>query len=166
MLLIGFTISATNSGTVGSAVKGTNWWGALAAQSGAGGRIAANLLGLVGDEQSKRATYEGWAGRVTEARDIKGSISNYNELPSGLPAPLTEMLHKEFRLGHMTVRKNESFSPSISGEWTTKTLKARKRWACAKAARDLTACVSVIGGEIDTSMFQLYLKYRSISKNA
>ena len=84
----------------------------------------ANLLGLAGDEQSKRATYDGWAGQVTEARDNKGSISNYNELPSGLPAPLREMLQKEFRLGHMTVRKIESFSPSISGEWTAKTLKA------------------------------------------
>ncbi len=85
---------------------------------------AANLLGLSGDEQSKRATYDGWAGKITEARDIKGSISNYNELPSTLPAPLREMIQKEFRLGHMTVRKNESFSPSISGEWTSKTLSA------------------------------------------
>jgi hypothetical protein len=49
---------------------------------------------------------------------------------------------------------------------TTKALKARKRWACAKAAKDLTACVSVIRGrgEIDTSIFQLYLKYGSIAK--
>ncbi len=83
-----------------------------------------NLLGLTGDEQSKRATYDGWAGKVTEARDIKGAISNYNELPANLPAPLKEMIQKEFRLGHMTVRKIESFSPSISGEWTTKTLTA------------------------------------------
>ncbi len=84
----------------------------------------ANLLGLKGDEQSQRATYDGWAGKVTEARDIKGSISNYNELPAELPAPLKEMIQKDYRLGHMTVRKIESFSPSISGEWTSKTLRA------------------------------------------
>ncbi len=84
----------------------------------------ANLLGLQGDEQSRRAVYDSWAGKITEARGVKGAITGYNDLPSDLPAPLREMVKKEFRLGNVTLRKFESFSPSISGEWTQKTLLA------------------------------------------
>jgi hypothetical protein len=40
-------------------------------------------------------------------------------------------------------------------------LKARKRWACARAARDLTANDSEMSGVTNVSIFQLYLKYRN-----
>ena len=83
-----------------------------------------NLLGLTSDQQTKRAVYDGWAGKVTDAREKNGTVTDYNQLPADLPVALKEMVKKEYRLGNITIRKIESFSPSISGEWTQKTLTA------------------------------------------
>jgi preprotein translocase subunit SecF len=86
--------------------------------------IKANPLSVQGDETSVRMAYEPWVEKVIKAREVASPMTDYNQLPSDLPAPLRASLEKDYRLGNLTILKNESFSPSISGEWTWKTLSA------------------------------------------
>lgn len=85
---------------------------------------AANPLGKKGEEATVRAEYLALAGRVTKHREDQGIYTAFSQIPSDLPPVLRQGLEKEFRLGHLAILKNESFSPSISGEWTRKTLSA------------------------------------------
>jgi len=86
--------------------------------------VQSNPLGLTGDETTLRMAYEPWVTKVTKAREQFSPMSDYSHLPQDLPAPLRASLEKNYRLGNLSILKNESFSPSISGEWTWKTLKA------------------------------------------
>jgi len=83
-----------------------------------------NPLGVQGDETALRLAYEPWVNKVIRAREKASPMTDYAQLPSDLPAPLRASLEKDYRLGNLTILKNESFSPSISGEWTIKTLSA------------------------------------------
>jgi len=83
-----------------------------------------NPLGLQGDETALRLAYEPWVNKVIRAREQASPMSDYNQLPKDLPSVLRASLEKDYRLGNLTILKNESFSPSISGEWTIKTLSA------------------------------------------
>ena len=83
-----------------------------------------NPLGLPGDETGIRMAYEPWVNKVIKAREQFTPMSDYSQLPADLPPSLRASLVKDYRLGNLTILKNESFSPSISGEWTWKTLKA------------------------------------------
>ncbi|MFN8012433.1 MAG: protein translocase subunit SecF [Holophagaceae bacterium] len=84
----------------------------------------ANPLGRQGEEAAVRAEYLALAGKVTKAREDRGIFTVLAQLPADLPPVLRQDLEKSFRLGPMAIVKNESFSPSISGEWTRKTLSA------------------------------------------
>ena len=86
--------------------------------------VKTNPLGAAGDETSLQQAYEPWVTKVIKAREKYTPMSDYNQLPADLPGPLRASLEKDYRLGSLTILKNESFSPSISGEWTWKTLKA------------------------------------------
>ena len=86
--------------------------------------IKANPLKVQGDETSLRQAYEPWVDKVIKAREKASPMSDYSQLPADLPAPLKASLVQDYRLGNLTILKNESFSPSISGEWTVKTLSA------------------------------------------
>ncbi|MGA2079521.1 MAG: protein translocase subunit SecF [Holophaga sp.] len=86
--------------------------------------IKTNPLGLQGDETTLRQSYEPWVMKVTKAREQYSPMSSYDQLPKDLPAQLRADIQKTYRLGTLSILKNESFSPSISGEWTWKTLKA------------------------------------------
>jgi preprotein translocase subunit SecF len=86
--------------------------------------VKGNPLALQGDETALRAGYEPWVTKVIKAREKFTPMSDYNQLPSDLPAVLRDSLKKDYRLGTLSILKNESFSPSISGEWTVKTLTA------------------------------------------
>ena len=86
--------------------------------------IKTNPLGLQGDETALRLVYEPWVAKVTKAREQYSPMSSYAQLPADLPAPLRDSLEKNYRLGTLSILKIESFSPSISGEWTWRTLKA------------------------------------------
>lgn len=87
---------------------------------------AANPLQVKGDAEAVRQAYAPLASQVAAARDkLPGSLyTSLAQLPAGLPAPVREALAKDYRPGSIKLPKDESFSPSISGEWTAKTLKA------------------------------------------
>ena len=83
-----------------------------------------NPLGVQGDEDALRQAYEPWVDKVTKAREQFSPMTAYSQLPRDLPPQLRASIEKNYRLGTLAILKNESFSPSISGEWTWKTLKA------------------------------------------
>jgi preprotein translocase subunit SecF len=86
--------------------------------------VKTNPLGVSGDETALQAAYEPWVTKVTRAREQFSPMSSYDQLPSDLPPQLRASIEKTYRLGTLSILKNESFSPSISGEWTWKTLQA------------------------------------------
>jgi protein-export membrane protein SecD/preprotein translocase SecF subunit len=86
--------------------------------------VKANPLAVAGDEQAIRAAYDPTLTKVSRAKEQLGLFTDYSQLPSDIPPQLREGLVKDYRLGNIGVRNLESFSPSISGEWTWKTLKA------------------------------------------
>ena len=86
--------------------------------------VKTNPLGIQGDETAIRMAYEPWVDKVIKAREKFTPMSDYSQLPADLPASMRGSLVKDYRLGTLAILKNESFSPSISGEWTWKTLKA------------------------------------------
>ncbi|WP_306602291.1 protein translocase subunit SecD [Geothrix sp. 21YS21S-2] len=92
----------------------------------------ANPLGLKGDEQAVRTAYEGFAGQVTGRREKlpAGLYRGFAELPAELPSAVRDLVEREYRPGKIGILKDESFSASISGEWTRKTL-AAVAWAMA-----------------------------------
>ena len=86
--------------------------------------VKTNPLGTQGEEPVVRASYEPILSKVSRAKEQLGFFTDYNQLPSDIPPQLREGLVKDYRLGILGVRNLESFSPSISGEWTWKTLQA------------------------------------------
>jgi protein-export membrane protein SecD/preprotein translocase SecF subunit len=86
----------------------------------------ANPLRVTNDETILTATYVPLAEKVISARDrlSSGLYQSFNELPKDLPPAVTDTIQKGYRLGAVGILKDESFSPSISGEWTSKTLTA------------------------------------------
>ncbi len=84
----------------------------------------ANPLSKQGEEAAVRADYLALAGRVTSARESHGIFTDLAQVPPDLPPALRKDLEQAYRLGPLAIVKNESFSPSISGEWTRKTLSA------------------------------------------
>jgi len=86
--------------------------------------VKSDPLGVKGDESDRTKAYEPWVNKITKAREQYSPMSSYSQLPPDLPAPLRASIEKDYRLGTLSILKNESFSPSISGEWTWKTLKA------------------------------------------
>ncbi|MBI1754111.1 MAG: protein translocase subunit SecD [Acidobacteria bacterium] len=88
--------------------------------------IRANPLHVGGDAEAAMAVYEDLAGRLTAARERLplGLYRSYAELPENLPPEVKGLVEREYRLGQVGILKDESFAPSISGEWTKKTLAA------------------------------------------
>ena len=86
----------------------------------------ANPLLVTNDETILTATYVPLAEKVISTRDRlpSGLYQSFGELPKDLPQAVNDTVQKGYRLGAVSIRKNESFSPSISGEWTSKTLTA------------------------------------------
>jgi len=86
--------------------------------------VKENPLSVNGDEPTVRAVYEPWATKIINAREKFSPMTDLRQLPGDLPPLLKSGVEKSYRLGPMIILKNESFSPSISGEWTLKTLYA------------------------------------------
>ncbi len=86
----------------------------------------ANPLNAPTTEEGLKAAYQAQADLVIGTRDRlrAGLYRTFDELPGGLNPVLKAEIQKSYRLGGVVIRKNESFSPSISGEWTSKTLTA------------------------------------------
>lgn len=93
---------------------------------------ASNPMGLQSDEASQKQTYEAIASQVTTTRErlSVGLYREFRELPDSLAPSVKARLERDYRPGSIGVLKNESFSPSISGEWARKTL-AAVGWAMA-----------------------------------
>ncbi|HWQ09815.1 MAG TPA: protein translocase subunit SecD [Holophaga sp.] len=92
--------------------------------------VKTNPLGVQGDEQTIRLPYEPIVTKVLNAKEKLGFFTDYSQIPGDIPGQLREDLVKNYRLGNLAIRNFESFSPSISGEWTWKTLQA-VGWALA-----------------------------------
>ncbi|WP_257309671.1 protein translocase subunit SecD [Geothrix fuzhouensis] len=88
--------------------------------------VRLNPAGLGGDETVLGAAYAPFADKIITARDRlpSGLYQNFGELPQDLPQAVRDTVQKNYRLGSVGILKDESFSPSISGEWTRKTLTA------------------------------------------
>jgi protein-export membrane protein SecD/preprotein translocase SecF subunit len=86
----------------------------------------ANPLGIAGDDLALVATYGPLAEKVISGRDrlSSGLYQSFSELPADVPQAVKDTVKKNYRLGSVGILKDESFSPSISGEWTRKTLTA------------------------------------------
>jgi len=86
----------------------------------------ANPLGVTQDETVLAATYGPLAEKVISGRDklSSGLYQSFSELPKDVPQAVKDTVQKNYRLGSVGILKDESFSPSISGEWTRKTLTA------------------------------------------
>jgi protein-export membrane protein SecD/preprotein translocase SecF subunit len=86
----------------------------------------ANPLHVTNDEAVLATTYGTVAEKIITGRDKlpSGLYQSFGELPKDVPAAVADTVQKNYRLGAVGIRKNESFSPSISGEWTSKTLTA------------------------------------------
>ncbi len=86
---------------------------------------SANPLGAPGDPESLAKVYVPWTTKIESVKSTSSlPYTSFDQLPKDLPAQLREDVTKNYRLGPMVMLKNESFSPSASGEWTQKTLKA------------------------------------------
>lgn len=83
-----------------------------------------NPLGVANDTTLLHNAYQPWVSKIAATRGKLSFISSYDQLPSDMPAQLKSLVQKEYRLGNLSVLKSESFSPSISGEWTSKTIQA------------------------------------------
>jgi protein-export membrane protein SecD/preprotein translocase SecF subunit len=84
----------------------------------------ANPLNIQGDEETIRKAYEPYVAKITGTREKLGLITSYDQLPQDIPSQLKDLVQKEYRLGNLSILKQDVFSPSISGEWTWKTLQA------------------------------------------
>ncbi|WP_306591669.1 protein translocase subunit SecD [Geothrix sp. 21YS21S-4] len=85
-----------------------------------------NPAGIGGDDAALQAAYTPFAEKVIAGRDRlpSGLYQSFSELPQDLPQVVKDSIQKSYRLGAVGLLKDESFSPSISGEWTRKTLTA------------------------------------------
>ena len=96
-------------------------------------RLAAeNPMKTAGDLEAIHKSYEPIATLVTSTRDrLPGGLyRDFGQLPAELPAAVKDAIGKDYRPGTIKIAKDESFSASISGEWTQKTLSA-VLWASA-----------------------------------
>ncbi len=88
--------------------------------------VKTNPLHVAGDEAFLAVQYGPLAEKIIGGRDklSSGLYQSFSELPQDLPPAVKESVQKSYRLGAVGILKDESFSPSISGEWTRKTLTA------------------------------------------
>ncbi len=90
--------------------------------------VKANPLGLKQDDQGQAlaAAYGPMADQIISQRDRlpSGFYTSFDQMPQGVPQAVRSEVQKTYRLGTVAIEKDESFSPSISGEWTRKTLSA------------------------------------------
>ena len=86
--------------------------------------VKTNPLNVNGDETAIRLAYEPLVKKIADTREKFAPMTSFDQLPKDLPQVLAGQMKSAYRLGNLSFRKNESFSPSISGEWTQKTLSA------------------------------------------
>lgn len=85
-----------------------------------------NPMNYPGDLKERSLKYQEVGNLIINSRNQQATrmFDTLNDLPVGVPAQVRAFLEKSYRIGGVSILKNESFSPSISGEWTRKTLQA------------------------------------------
>jgi len=86
--------------------------------------IKNNPLNVQGEEEQIKQAY---TEHLVKLSDIKqrgqGFINSLGDIPD-LPQEISSYLESNYRLGNLSVQSIQSFSPSVAGEWTKKTLTA------------------------------------------
>jgi len=86
--------------------------------------VASNPMNIQGEEDQIRQTYQGHLAAISEAKQKgQGFVADLGDV-KGLPQEVRDYLGEKYRLGNLSVQSVQSFSPSVAGEWTQKTLTA------------------------------------------
>lgn len=83
-----------------------------------------NPLKFKGDDLEMQRYYQDIVTKIANTRTKLAPLQSFDQLPGDIPKVLLDQIKAEYRIGNMAELKNESFSPSVSGEWTRKTLTA------------------------------------------
>jgi preprotein translocase SecF subunit len=86
--------------------------------------VQGNPLNELGDETQIMQAYSEHLGKLSDLK-LKGQgfITNWDDLEN-IPEKIKGFLEENYRLGNLSVQSSQSFSPSVAGEWTKKTLTA------------------------------------------
>ena len=83
-----------------------------------------NPLSVAGDEEQIKQAYTEHLVKLSDVKQRgQGFIVSLDDI-SDLPREIKTYLESNYRLGNLSVQSVQSFSPSVAGEWTTKTLTA------------------------------------------
>jgi len=86
--------------------------------------IQNNPLDIQGEESQILQAYSALLGNISEAKQKgQGFITNWSDIKN-IPQGMAKFLEENYRLGNLSVQSSQSFSPSVAGEWTKKTLTA------------------------------------------
>jgi len=86
--------------------------------------IKSNPLNLQGEEVQIEQTYSEHLAKLSDEKQKgQGFITSLGDVQN-LPQELKSYIENKYRLGNLSVQSTQSFSPSVAGEWTRKTLTA------------------------------------------
>jgi len=86
--------------------------------------IENNPLNTQGEENQILQAYSALLVNISEAKQKgQGFITNWGDIQN-IPPEMAKFLQEKYRLGNLSVQSSQSFSPSVAGEWTKKTLTA------------------------------------------
>jgi protein-export membrane protein SecD/preprotein translocase SecF subunit len=86
--------------------------------------IENNPLNTQGEESQILQAYSMLLVNISEAKQKgQGFIAKWSDIQN-IPPEMAKFLQERYRLGNLSVQSSQSFSPSVAGEWTKKTLTA------------------------------------------
>jgi len=86
--------------------------------------VEKNPLNIQGEESQMQQAYSEQLGKLSDLRQRgQGFITSWNDIQD-MPQEVRQYLEEYYRLGNLSVQSSQSFSPSVAGEWTKKTLTA------------------------------------------
>jgi preprotein translocase SecF subunit len=92
--------------------------------------VASNPLNISGEENQMILAYSEHLAGLSELKlRGQGFITDWNDIQN-MPEGIKNYLVENYRLGNLSLQSSQSFSPSVAGEWTQKTLTAVV-WALA-----------------------------------
>lgn len=88
--------------------------------------VGLNPAGVQGDAKALALYYEAPVNRIlnTRMRLPGGMFMSFDQLPQDLDSRILQAMRSNYNVGNVVILGGENFSPSISGEWTRKTLSA------------------------------------------
>jgi protein-export membrane protein SecD/preprotein translocase SecF subunit len=86
--------------------------------------VEKNPLNIQGDENQVQLPYSEQVAKLSDLKQRgQGFINNWGDIQE-MPQEIKGYLEENYRLGNLSVQSSQSFSPSVAGEWTKKTLTA------------------------------------------